>query len=156
MSTKEWGNCTWILFHTIAEQISEDYFQKNKELFIKFIKNTCYNLPCPYCAADATKILNRAYIQKINTKTDFIIFLIQFHNIVNIKLNKDTVTTENIINTYKQVNLKAIMEQFIILFSMSYGNMKMFTATQKRQSFILHNKNFLLTILANSQKTINL
>ena len=36
MSNKEWGSATWILFHTLAQQIKEDEFIKElMELMVK-------------------------------------------------------------------------------------------------------------------------
>ena len=67
MSNKEWGTITWIFFHTLAEQINENKFDKVKPLMIKIVTDTCHHLPCPFCRKDATNIIKQAYINRIQT-----------------------------------------------------------------------------------------
>ena len=48
MSQKEWGNITWLLFHSLAEKIDDNSFSIVKDQLIYFIKYTCENsIPCP-------------------------------------------------------------------------------------------------------------
>lgn len=113
MSKKEWGNITWKFFHTLAEKIDENHFSDIKDKLINIILNTCSNLPCPDCSEHATNILKRSYIKNINNKNHFIEFLRQFHNIVNIKLEKKEVKKEEIVEMYKNENISKIFNQFI-------------------------------------------
>lgn len=113
MNSQYWGTITWIFFHTFAEKIKEEHFENNKELFINIIINTCNHLPCPECSDHATKVLNQAYLSNIKTKKHFIEFLRQFHNIVNIKTNKKELTSEEIMDLYKNNNLSLILINLI-------------------------------------------
>ena len=96
MPTDKWGNATWLLFHTLAAQIDESKFEKNKNLLIEIITTTCAHLPCPTCTKDASNIIKRGNLHNIKTKSDFVEFLRQFHNIVNIKLHKKSYSAEEI------------------------------------------------------------
>ena len=136
MPTDTWGNATWLLFHTIAAQIQEDKFIENRNLLVEVIVTTCSNLPCPTCTKHASSIIKRANLHNIKTKNDFIEFLRQFHNIVNIKLNKKTYTIDEIKNKYNRIDLVQITQHFINVFSKSSGNMKMIINTFQRQNFI--------------------
>jgi hypothetical protein len=122
MSQNVWGSITWILFHSFAEKINEEHFINIKDRFIAFIKDTCLNLPCPICSSHALEVLKQANFKSINTKADMIEFLRQFHNIVNIKLDKPIIDKNYIITYYKNVNLHAIIQQFIRAYSHKYGN----------------------------------
>ena len=132
----EWGNITWVLFHTMAAQINEHQFMQVKDTLIMIITKTCQYLPCPTCSKHATDILKKAHIKNIQTKEDFIEFLRQFHNIVNIKLKKNTVSKEKLENMYKKNNLVEIVNLFIKIYTTSYGNMKMMMHNFHKELFI--------------------
>lgn len=145
MPTKDWGNATWLLFHTIAAQIDETKFEKVKSQLIDVIIDTCDHLPCPMCTQDAGTILKKAYIHKIKTKDHFIEFLRQFHNIVNIKLDQKTFSKEEIKDMYNNMNLITISNNFVNLYLKPTGNMKMIIHTFHRQNFM----NKIIPILKN-------
>ena len=147
MSNKEWGNATWILFHTLAQQIREDAFIKEKDKLISFITRTCAHLPCPVCAGDATRTVSRAYISKIQTKQDFIEFLRQFHNIVNTKLHKPTMSAEDVDKKYKRARLDLVIQNFLKVLTVSYGNMRMLIHSYQRQHYFRTQKEYLDSLL---------
>ena len=136
MPTDKWGNATWLLFHTLAAQIDEDKFNNNKIILIDIIVSTCSHLPCPICMNDAKKIISKANITNIQNKTDFIEFLRQFHNIVNIKLGNKTYSEEEIENMYAKINLVNIISQFIQIYSEPSGNMRMIVHSFQRKNFL--------------------
>ena len=142
MSTQEWGNITWKLFHTLAEQVNESKFPEIKDKFINIIIDTCHHLPCPDCTEHATTIIKKAYIKNIKTKKHIIEFLRQLHNIVNIKLHKKTYTSEEIQNIYKQNDLGIIINQFINIYSRQNSSQRMIT-------YNLHKKLFIKNLLQN-------
>ena len=136
MPTNQWGNATWLLFHTLAAQIDEDKFNNNKIILIDIVVSTCSHLPCPICMNDAKNIINKANINNIQNKADFIEFLRQFHNIVNIKLGNKTYSEEEIVNMYDKKNLVNVINHFIQIYSRSSGNMKMIAQSFQRKNFI--------------------
>ena len=122
MSQKEWGNITWVLFHTLAEKINENDFDNVKNDILYFIKQTCNHLPCPICSDHAVSTLKKVNFNLIKTKADLIEFLRQFHNIVNIKTDKPIVEKEFVITYYKNLDLTVIINHFIRVYSHKYGN----------------------------------
>lgn len=136
MSNKEWGNATWVLFHSLAQQITAEAFDREREYLIKFVINTCYHLPCPVCSNHASNLLSRSYTGEIQTKDDFIEFLRQFHNIVNATLNKPMMSEKDCHEKYKLAKLDLIIDNFLSTLSVSYGNMKMLVHSFKRQTYI--------------------
>ena len=137
MPTNLWGKHTWIFFHTLVENVRQDKFNEMKPLVIDILKDTCRYLPCPYCAEDATKILNQSYINNIRNREDLIEFVRQFHNIVNIKLNNKTYTIDEMKNlNYKQYNFTIVVNNLFNLFNINYGAMKLITYNMHRKNFL--------------------
>lgn len=112
MSYLEWGNITWKFFHTLAEKIDETKFHEIRDSTISIILEVCENLPCPICKNDAANILKYAYIKNIKTKKHLVEFLRQFHNLVNMKLDKKTYSADEINIMYKDVNLRDVVSNF--------------------------------------------
>lgn len=137
MPTNIWGNTTWLFFHTLVETIDETKFDILKPLIINIIKDTCEHLPCPYCAADATKILAQAYIQNIKKKSHLVEFVRQFHNIVNVKLGNKTFTIiEANKLSYATRSLIPIVNNLVQLYSIKHGLFKMMSYNMHKQAFL--------------------
>ena len=83
--SKRWGNPTWFFFHIYVEKISPDFYNTNYKRCIGVIKYI-YNLPCPFCKN--INILKINPIDKMVTKDLLRVYLFNFHNWVNKKLNK--------------------------------------------------------------------
>jgi len=137
MPTELWGNATWLFFHVLVEKVNENKFNQMKSLVIEIIKDTCKHLPCPYCAEDASKVLNQAYIQNIKNKEHLIEFLRQFHNIINTKLNNKTYTIDEAVKKeYSNYNLSSIINNLFKIYNMKYGLMKMMTYNAQRKEYL--------------------
>tara|TARA_B000000475_G_C15999637_1_gene448417 strand:- start:2042 stop:2635 length:594 start_codon:yes stop_codon:yes gene_type:complete len=120
MGTKGfWGKPTWILFHSLAEKANDEKYKVHYNELWDFIRNICGGLPCPYCRADASKYINNIPLSSVNTKDKLKKVLFDFHNYVNIKTGK-SVENINILEKYKNANLKKILEFFIARFFVSY------------------------------------
>ena len=134
--TQHWGNITWLFLHTFAEKIKETEFLNIKNDIINIIKNLCNNLPCPDCSEHATNLLKKVNFNKINNKYDFIIFLVEFHNIVNKKIKKDSIDYKDIVDKYKNNNLQLIVKSLVIIFN----NYK---TSQRMMMYNFHKKLFI-------------
>ncbi len=142
MSQKEWGNITWYLFHTLAEKIKEEHFESQKDNIINFIITISNNLPCPTCTRHASETLKFANINLIETKDDLIEFVRQFHNIVNLKLNKNLFSKSETLKQYKRAKLIQIVNNFFKIHTVTYGNFNTIISTFHRHNVIksLHPK----------------
>ncbi len=145
MSKSEWGNITWILFHSLIEQLKEDSPNKIiKETFLN-IKQICNNLPCPNCRDHAMSHLNKYKKYNFDTKDKLKIFFYTFHNTVNVKLKKKVVEI-NILDKYKNVNLNNILNSFkYIYLKRQQTKMLLYSfhrkmAVEKFLNFIKNNK----------------
>jgi hypothetical protein len=146
MSTKSWGNITWKLFHTLAEQVHESKFPEVRDKLINIIISTCKNLPCPDCAEHATNTLKKSYPRNIKTKKHFIEFLRQLHNIVNIRLHKKTYTNEEIKNMYTNVNINQTINEFIKIYSKNNYSEKMLIHNFHKNMFLKEFTNKIISI----------
>ena len=108
--SKRWGTPTWSFFHIYVEKISPEYYNTNHKKCISIIKKICYNLPCPFCREDAVKYITRTNpIDNMITRDLLRVYLFNFHNWVNKKLNKPIFLSEKLekykrgvfINAYK-------------------------------------------------------
>jgi len=137
MSTKKsWGNITWELFHALAEKVDAKKFSEIKPMLINIIILICRHLPCPYCSTHAVSLLNKSYKNKINTKMDFIEFLRQFHNIVNIKLNKSTISEKQLTTMYQNSNLATAIQTFYKKYNYQQYNIRFLHNSFHKNNFL--------------------
>ena len=120
MSKKEWGNATWYLFHTLAEKLKPEFNDNVLELYSQIVQ-ICANLPCPDCLTHAMKALNSVNSKNIKTREDLIKIIWQFHNNVNIRINKQTITFEECSELYKRANLRNVVNNFLHVMNKRYG-----------------------------------
>ena len=137
MPTNLWGNATWLFFHVLVENIPEEKFDKLKPVVIDIIKDTCRHLPCPYCAEDATKVINQGFIHNIKNREHLIEFMRQFHNIVNIKLDNKRYSIEETKDlNYKKYNLMMLINNLFKIYTMKHGIMKLMPYNLQRGYYL--------------------
>ena len=105
----KWGTITWFVLHTLSVKISKEHYFKVKHDLFKHIKQLCFCLPCPMCATHATQYVSK--LSAPNSKDDFIKFLVDFHNSVNLKLKKPMFPLEQA-SKYKNVNMVLAFNAF--------------------------------------------
>ena len=99
----KWGTVTWKLFHWMAANINEEFYQKSPGQLHGIIKNILYNLPCPTCKQHAIEFLNKYDIAKVKNKSQLIQYFYFFHNKVNDRkniMNPD----RSILDSYSNMN----------------------------------------------------
>ena len=116
-SKEIWGNNIWYLFHSLAHKIREEKFDAHKNNLIFIIKTVCNTLPCPECSKDATAMLDKVDFNNIKNKNDFKIFLLNFHNAINAKLNKPMFSYHSLDNKYNNVNFDALYNNIYIIYN---------------------------------------
>lgn len=102
-SNMRWGTVTWKLFHWIAANIDEDFYQKSRLQLHYIIKNILHNLPCPTCKQHAVEFLRKYDISRAVNKSEFIQFFYFFHNKVNDR-RKIANPPRTILDTYTKMN----------------------------------------------------
>jgi hypothetical protein len=111
MSKHVWGNACWYLFHTLAEKLKPDCDEEIQTILFHF-KQVCFNLPCPSCTQHATETLQNAKLNNIKTRDDLKHFFLEFHNLVNKRLNKPIFTKNECDELYKKANTVNIVNHF--------------------------------------------
>jgi hypothetical protein len=119
LSKENWGNNIWYLFHSIAHKIKEDRFEFHRTNLFFIIKTICNTLPCPDCSKDATIMLNKIDYNNIRNKNDFKMFLFNFHNAINAKLNKPQFSYESLDSKYQNVNINALYYNLAIIYNIN-------------------------------------
>jgi hypothetical protein len=137
-----WGPAVWILFHTLAEKVSETNFNKISLSLFNMIKFISKNLPCPYCAADATRFLANININKISTKQDLKNMLYVFHNYVNKKKHKLLLISTDLDDLYKNKNLSKVIVNFVKKYN-TKGNMQLLSESFQRKLVLTEFKKWL-------------
>lgn len=113
----DWSHPTWKLLHTFASKINERYFILNKKEIIDIIKSILNILPCPTCRLDATNYVKTLTERTIKNKNDFINYLFNFHNYVNLKTHKRAFDI-TILKQYNNYNILQVSNNF---FSVMYN-----------------------------------
>ena len=112
MKKSEWGPCIWKTIHCLTIQIKNEHFEQIKKELIHIIVQICSNLPCPICSSHASLFIRKHRIQSIKTKDHLIRFFFHLHNEVNKRLKKKPFSYEDVINTYKNENIKQTLSAY--------------------------------------------
>ncbi len=129
-----WGPPIWLLFHTLAEKINEEHFNKLIPTLFTFIRRICMYLPCPECSQHATRFLSNVKPNQIANKNDFKSMLYFFHNTVNKRKNKKPFDYADM-EKYKYSNLIYAFNSFVCVYN-TKGNMKLLAESFQRQLII--------------------
>jgi hypothetical protein len=107
-----WGNSTWYIFHTLAEKLKPECESEIQTILYHF-KQVSFNLPCMDCAKHATDMMQNAKLDKVKTRDDLKQFFLEFHNIVNKKLNKPIFSRDECDKLYAKANTVNVLNHFI-------------------------------------------
>jgi hypothetical protein len=129
-----WGPPIWTFFHTLAEKVNDEQFDKIKFGIFSYIKRISNFLPCPECSLHASHFLARININAIQNKNQFKQMLFVFHNTVNKRKNKPAFKIENI-NKYQNYNIGVTFNNFIKVYH-TKGNMNLLTESFQRNLLI--------------------
>jgi len=121
----KWGEPTWFLFHTLSYKIKDEKFDSFKNDLLNKINTICMNLPCPDCAAHATKYMNGINFGAIQTKEQLKRMLFQFHNEVNSKKGKPIFSYDDFDEKYSNAVTRRIIENFMHHFQDKHFSIRM-------------------------------
>ena len=111
ISNNIWGPPTWILLHSIVEQIKNPDFNHYKTTICNIIKNICIHVPCQISTQASRIFLNNVNINTLQNLHDIKVMLYLFHNFVN-KNNKKKIFNFSDTKKYKDVNLSVAFSVF--------------------------------------------
>jgi hypothetical protein len=123
MKKKDWGNAVWLLFHTLAAKLKEE-FPAELPILVSHITQICNHLPCPDCQQHASQTM--AQVNKTNlasSKEALIDFLWRFHNDVN-KRNRGVLFAKEALDKYKTANTYNVIKNFIAIMNATSNNEK--------------------------------
>lgn len=100
-----WGPHFWIFFHLITSKYPNNPSNLDKIMAFELINSIKHILPCKKCSRHYIENIKNFPLndEDINSKCNFITWFINFHNIVNISLNK-SISTINNINNFKHID----------------------------------------------------
>jgi len=138
MTTKqEWGNVCWYLFHSLAFKLKD-----NQDSIVKKLMSLCHNialnLPCPDCSEHANQTFNMANKSgvRITNREEMQRFWWQFHNIVNKKLKKPSMSFEDAKELYSKARLFNIVNRFIEVFGRNVPGERSMMYTMSRRNAV--------------------
>ena len=88
----KWAPPTWDFFHSFTAKINEDFYKSHALECLNLIKAICRVLPCPYCQQHAADFFRNIKHHDYPTKENFRQLLLNFHNDVNRRTNKASLT----------------------------------------------------------------
>lgn len=101
--TNIWGATYWNFFHTISTMYPDKPSDLDKNMASTFMSKIDKILPCKKCAKHYQQNFRSFKIRNaLNSKNDFIEWFVDFHNYVNMALNKKMLDKFKMINKIKK------------------------------------------------------
>ncbi len=116
MSKSVWGPATWQLLHSVVLKIDDNINKEQLKELKGLISNIASNLPCPYCTQHAMSYLKTNRFDLIDNILSLRMFIHNFHNNVNIRLKKPTMSYEDHIVLYSRTNLKMVIMNMLNIY----------------------------------------
>lgn len=121
----KWGEPTWFLFHVLAQKVKPEHFKRIRNELLDIIYTVCNNLPCPDCAAHASKYIASVNFNKIQTKEELKDMLFVFHNTVNERKGFPMFNRGDLDEKYAAANLVPIIQNFMVHFRDKHASIHM-------------------------------
>lgn len=107
--TQRWGPDFWTLFHLISINYPSNPSEKDKAFLLKLIDSIPYTLPCKVCSKHFKENLKKFPLtdKDISSKNNFVTWMVDMHNTVNIFLKKKILQkneAQNKINSLLHIN----------------------------------------------------
>jgi len=101
MNQNLWGPAYWFTFHTITFQYPFHPTEEQKNSYKLFFEQLQYLLPCKYCREHFKLNWKEVPIQLENRRA-LVLWLIKFHNQVNIITGKPIMTEDQVLYWYEK------------------------------------------------------
>ena len=140
---KAWGMPTWVFFHTLLAKMPDGQYVASDTL--SQIKSLCAVLPCPDCAAHATKYLANVEAKHVPTRAAFQQLLWRFHNFVNLRTRKPIVLLDSLA-VYDTLSLQFVYAVFLREFTKHQNIPRLFMDSMMRTRVVERFKTWLASI----------
>jgi hypothetical protein len=135
MQKSVWGPITWNLIHTMVLKVKDTINSNQLSELKNIILRILHNLPCPYCTSHAISYIKQSNYKVINNINDLRIFIFQFHNAVNKRLNKPLITYEEHAQLYNK-SINEVGHKFIEIYSTKNSGVTMMLYNFHRKQMI--------------------
>lgn len=110
---QRWGPSTWNFFHTLADKIKDEAYEKHFPILWKHLVKICNSLPCPQCSEHAGDYIRGFRHTQFKNKQVFKQFIFQFHNEVNARTKKQPAPFD-ILSKYESERLSDAFNSFFL------------------------------------------
>ena len=112
--TANWGSRLWYLLHTLSSSYPEHPTKLTQKYYSIFINQLYYIIPCPRCQKECILYMKK-HPPELQNRDSLFHWLYRFHNSVNIRLGKSTITIEDCKNRYASTNHAKNIETIDVL-----------------------------------------
>ena len=145
MSKNVWGPPTWRLLHCLSVKAKDTMTPPQLKELKTIIERIVSNLPCPICSTHAKSYFKLNKFNAILTLDQLRYFIFLFHNNVNSRTNKPSITFEEHNRLYQNMNLETvIMNMFSVYQNMNTTNVTMMLYSYHRQNILQDLNKYLL------------
>ena len=104
MNPKIWGPSGWIFLHSITLNYPDNPSQKDKQNYKHFFESLQFTIPCEKCKTHYQENLQKYSLDNaLNNKETLFNWLVNIHNEVNEKNNKDILSYDKVKQIYKDL-----------------------------------------------------
>jgi hypothetical protein len=137
MQKSVWGPVTWTLLHTMVLKVNDNITPTQIIELKNIILRILSNLPCPYCTSHALTYISTSNYKSIQNVADLRVFMFQFHNKVNQRLNKPFITYEQHTEIYCKLNIIHVVNNFIVNYQSKNSGVTMMLYNFHRKQMVL-------------------
>jgi len=153
MQTDIWGPHLWEYLHTLTFNYPITPSNNHKIYYKQFFDNLQYTLPCSYCRESFSIIYKIFNIDKfLDDRHGITFWLFCIHNIINIKLNKNIVSFDFVVNKYENIRAsssdKIDINQFV---TFSYNKYNQIIKKYVRKFIKINDQPVIYKIISNSK-----
>lgn len=145
MSKNVWGPPTWQLLHGLSVKAKDIMTSTQINELKAILERIVSHLPCPICSTHAISYFKLNKFQNIATLDQLRYFIFVFHNNVNTRTQKPTITYEEHNRIYQNMNLElAILNMFNVYQNMNSTNVTMMLYSYHRQNILIDLNKYLV------------
>ena len=99
MDPNVWGEKCWFFLHTISLNFPDNPSMQDKKAYINYLQSLGNVLPCSVCKKHYTDYIKK-HKPNVNSKSEFVRWVLNLHNDVNQRNNKEPWNYEDLLKKY--------------------------------------------------------